>query len=240
MGAFSCGLGLALRAPSMPFDPASLFKGTAGAFYDIRPGNVARDLAGTIPAGTGDTVGRLFDRSGNGNDAGQASGAARPVLGVENGCYYLEFDGIDDKLSAGFSLPQPFERISVIRQIGWTAGEPVLGGFASAVSSLIQAPTSPSLQLNSGPATNAAAIGTTVVVTEHFEGGASWISVNGAAPTMGDGGTAASDGITLGARHASSFANVRIYGLLMIGRALSLVERTQVQTWAATKGRVSL
>jgi hypothetical protein len=46
--------------------------------------------------GAGEPVGRMLDKSGNGNHAVQAIAASRPVLQQSGGRSYLQFDGVDD------------------------------------------------------------------------------------------------------------------------------------------------
>jgi lysophospholipase L1-like esterase len=61
------------------FDPASL-PGLA-ARYDLSdPANLFQDGAGTIPAATGQPVGRVSDLSGNGHHLTQAASASRPTI----------------------------------------------------------------------------------------------------------------------------------------------------------------
>lgn len=80
-----------LRVPTVALDPdaaiAALFQtGTPGvyhegAWYDPSDSStVWQDSAGTTPAGVGDPVGRIDDKSGNGNHATQTTSSARPVL----------------------------------------------------------------------------------------------------------------------------------------------------------------
>lgn len=90
------------------FSPADLFQNNEqGAWYD--PSDLStmfQDSAGTIPVtAIGQPVGRINDKSGNGNNAIQSTAAARPLLqndGVNN---YLAFDGVDDAMAtASFNL----------------------------------------------------------------------------------------------------------------------------------------
>lgn len=90
------------------WNPADLFlNGEEGAWYD--PSDLStmfQDSAGTTPVtAVGQPVGRINDKSGNGNNATQPTAAARPLLqndGVNN---YLAFDGVDDGVSsASFNL----------------------------------------------------------------------------------------------------------------------------------------
>lgn len=73
-----------------------------GALYDIQDlTTLCQTYNGTSGnVAVGDPVGRVDDKSGNGNDAEQQTSASRPVLRQDsNGNYYLEFDGVDDFLT---------------------------------------------------------------------------------------------------------------------------------------------
>src|SRR5690554_962627 len=84
-----------------PFDPLSLFSnGEQGAWYD--PSDLTtlyQDSAGTTPVtADGDPVGRMLDKSGNGNHADQSVAASRPIYRTDGVLHWLEFDGVDDSL----------------------------------------------------------------------------------------------------------------------------------------------
>lgn len=69
--------------------------GEQGMWYDISDlGSLAQDAAGTLPiTTTGQSVGLVRDKSGNGNHK-TAAGAARPTIQVDaNGKFYLQYDG---------------------------------------------------------------------------------------------------------------------------------------------------
>lgn len=84
------------------FTPASLFtSGEDGAWYDPSDlSTLSQTSTGTLGnVSVGDPVGYMADLSGNRNHATQATAAARPVLRQSGGLYYLEGDGVDDKLT---------------------------------------------------------------------------------------------------------------------------------------------
>lgn len=83
------------------FTPKSLFTdGTKGVWFDPSdPSTVFQDAAATIPAGDGDPVGCILDKSGNDYHATQGTAAARPVLRKTGDVWALEFDGVDDFLT---------------------------------------------------------------------------------------------------------------------------------------------
>lgn len=88
------------RMQTRGFNPTTLFSGgQPGWFYDIADtGNMWQDSAGTTPAAVNSPVGKVNDKSGNGNHLIQATAAARPILRQSGSLYYLEFDGVDDIL----------------------------------------------------------------------------------------------------------------------------------------------
>jgi hypothetical protein len=106
------GLGLGIQLATREraaaaFDPLSLFAGgEQGAWYDPSDlQSMFQDSASTVPAAVGAPVGRILDKSGRGNHAAQAVAASRPVLGQDQGGrLFLEFDGVDDFLSAGDAM----------------------------------------------------------------------------------------------------------------------------------------
>jgi hypothetical protein len=85
-----------LWTPAQLFDPL-----TDGLWYD--PSDLTtmfQDSAGTTPVtGVGQPVGLLQDKSGNNFHASQSTASKRPILRrTDAGCWYLEFDGVDDAL----------------------------------------------------------------------------------------------------------------------------------------------
>jgi len=97
-------------AHSGEFSPASLFAGgTDGAWYD--PSDLStlfQDSAGTTPVtASGQPVGKMLDKSGNGNHAVQATASKRPTYTTGGGLSWLAFDGVDDAMeiqNAAFSF----------------------------------------------------------------------------------------------------------------------------------------
>lgn len=79
-----------------PFSPAKLFAaGEEGAWYDPSSLSTLFQPDGTTPAGVGDSVGKILDRSGNGNHLVQTTSTACPVLRQDGSLYYLDFGGDD-------------------------------------------------------------------------------------------------------------------------------------------------
>lgn len=85
------------------FSPLDLFSGgKQGVWYDPSDkSTLFQDAAGTVPVTKdGDPVALMRDKSGNGNHATQSVSAARPVYKTDGVLHWLDFDGVDDFLTA--------------------------------------------------------------------------------------------------------------------------------------------
>jgi hypothetical protein len=85
--------------PRREWAPETLFRaGEAGTWFDPADlGSLFQDAAGTLPVtASGQPVGRMLDKSGNGNHASQPVSAARPTYQAGDGLHWLAFDGVDD------------------------------------------------------------------------------------------------------------------------------------------------
>lgn len=91
------GLGVNKLGAGKESDPvAKLFaNGEQGAWYDISDLSTLFQEDGTTPAAVDEEVGKVLDKSGNGNHLVQTTATNCPILKVENGRYYLDFDGGD-------------------------------------------------------------------------------------------------------------------------------------------------
>lgn len=103
--------------------PETLFRNSEkGVWYDPSDfSTMFQDAAGTTPVtATGQPVGLIRDKSGRGNHASQTTAASRPVLQVENGKYYLTFDGVDDWLQTAnidFSATDKMTVVAGVRKL---------------------------------------------------------------------------------------------------------------------------
>lgn len=90
--------GLSLTSAGGGFSPSSL---SPAAWYD--PADLTtlfQDSAGTTPVtANNDPVGKILDKSGNGNHLIQAGASDRPLYKTSGGLHWLEFDGASDYLS---------------------------------------------------------------------------------------------------------------------------------------------
>lgn len=90
------------------FSPRSLVSGsTMMAWYD--PSDLStlfQDSAGTTPVtASGQPVGKMNDKSGNGLHMLQATSAKRPTYTTSGGLHFLDFDGTDDAMSVASVVP---------------------------------------------------------------------------------------------------------------------------------------
>lgn len=261
------GLGVTnyLRVPTVPLDPdaaiAALFAlGEEGAWYDPSDSStVWQDAAGTTPAGVGDPVGRIDDKSGNGNHATQSTSAARPVLQTSGGLWYLDFDGVDDRMVATFAatVNRPAD-IAIAWNRDVTASGYIYTGATADGRLFLQTYNNPpraiqlgNYDLSTGAAGNWEDSATSgivdAVVTARFTATSPYraLRINGAsaAPIYLDPSNGADkwDGITLGSTHASStYSNFNLYSFVGINRTLTAGEITDLESYLATKSGVTL
>jgi hypothetical protein len=214
------------------YDPATLFSGAAGVFFDPNDAaSVWQDSAGTVAGVVGQPVGRLSDKSGNGNHATQATAGARPLLKADpSGKRYVIGDGVDDWLRATFAMTGNWTRVSLIRVHRWTANAHMIGGGLTINAGAVQHITAaPSLRVLDGLASavviNDANVGYDVVLVERHSGVTTTVKVNNAAYVpVNDAGSTLPDGMTLfGTSGAvpSNFAQARLYGMVQINRTLT-------------------
>lgn len=231
------------------YNPATLFSGGEAGIFAL-PSSTAcfQDAARTTPSAVGDPVGGWTDSSGRANHLAQATAAARPILRQEDNLYYLECDGADDYMRALFEIPQPFDRISALRQVSWTLDDQIFGAVPTGSNAFLrQQGGSPNLAMWGGAGAiitvGGATIGTNVVVTERHAVAGSRGAVNNGAYATGTLDAANPKGITIGAGFGAAGGNhshIRLYGVLMIARSLTAVEITRVRNRMARAAGVSL
>jgi hypothetical protein len=226
----------ALASPSSWYDPSDI-------------STLFQDSAGTTPVTAhGDPVGRMLDKSGNGNHLSQATAASRPLYQVSGAEKYLLFDGIDDALSgtiAGMALP--FDRISAIRQITWVAGDRIFATGVSDAGWLIQRTSSPIIEVRDGINTvvqsGGLAIGANGVVTERHVAANSQLAVNNGAYSSGNAGSTA-PGTTLiigaGVAAGTNGSNIRYYGSTSKVGQFTTEQIALIRTWLGAKCGLSL
>ncbi|HWT12306.1 MAG TPA: BNR-4 repeat-containing protein [Allosphingosinicella sp.] len=224
------------------YDFAELFTGgMSGAWYDPSDlGTMWQDTAGTVPAVVDARVARIDDKSGNGNHATQATEANRPFLREgPPGYNYLEFDGTNDFLHKAFTLAQPFDRISAINPLSWTASDVLFGGGASTNANLQQSGSSPLVRITAGSAPTAITqlpTGATRIVHERWNPTASFIRLIPAPSDWIEPGTGNPGGMTIGADHNGAFnAHMAFRGALVINRLLLAHEAVKYSAYLRLK-----
>lgn len=102
------GIGATLfkrMASGSRFSPASLFRdGEEGAWYDPSDLSTLFQEDGTTPAVVDGIVGKVLDKSGNGNHIVQTTDTKCPILKQDGSLYYLDFDGTDDGLKTSSNI----------------------------------------------------------------------------------------------------------------------------------------
>ncbi len=241
------GLGLGAVRRGASFNPATLFAGQAGGWYDPSDSTTLfQDSAGATPVtASGQSVGRISDKSGNGNHLIQATGGRLPIYQDDASGKYLLFDGIDDVLGVTRAITMPFDRLTALRQVTWVLNRYVYFA-ASSAGQLYQNTATPDLRISSGTTTNTIkanglAVGSNGVVTERHIANASKIAVNSGAYVTGDAGAVAPTSLNLGASgSATAASNVRFYGAVERAGSMTDSEIAQLRTWLGAKCGVTL
>lgn len=128
-GKSSCERGSERRPHQAPlgvnFDPLTLFA-AGGKGWWIDPSDIStmfQDTTGLTPVtATGQTVGKILDKSGNGKHWVAPSDSARPVYTVSGNQKYLVFDGTDDMFNMTLGLSNGAAELNSIVAITITAG----------------------------------------------------------------------------------------------------------------------
>ena len=229
------------------FSIASLFSASqAGAWYD--PSDITtlyQDAAGTTPAtADGDPVGRMLDKSGNGNHATQTVSGSRPVYRTDGTLHWLEFDGVDDLLfNYGFSRSNPDSLFFALEWLSPLSSKP-LDGIQNNDASIfvfpdgrIRAFSSASFVLT--PA-GTISLDTPTVGTAIFNLANSKIRINGAL-TAGTTGVMSTSGITMGgnSENLENFTG-KLFSVISLGRLASPSEIENTEVYLANLSGATL
>ena len=237
---------LTYHAAGGGFDPTTLFYGDSGGWWD--PSDMStlyQDSAGTTPVTAADQpIGRINDKSGNGNNLVQATSAKRPTLRNGGALWWLEFDGADDVLkAAAFTLDQPLTRISAAQQVSWTTGDRLWEGGGVNQCNAQQVVSSPTIQIYGGKTVNynLFPVGEDHVLTEIFNGASSHIATDNGSYTDTDLGSDAAGGVAIGANaNGAQNCDLHWFGAIWIGRLLSTPEIAQARSFLGAKAGLSL
>lgn len=208
----------------------------------LDPGNLAtlfRDIAGTIPASVNKQVGKMLDLSGNDYHWTAYNDASRPYLRrTPDGRYYVEFAAGQWGMTSLFAavLAQPFTRLSLIRQINWTANGIIFdgGGTGGAEVRLRQQSSSPLLSMDAGTIAilnGDSVIGQDTVVEEYFNGASSSLRQENYTAVVGNAGTNGMARLRIGGiwggseTSSGNHTNFRFYGVALMSGAQSGADR---------------
>lgn len=216
------------------FSPMDLFASSENGFW-LDPSDLStlwQDTGGTMPAVVGNPVGRIDDKSGNGNNALQSTAANRPILRQDaDGAYYLEFDGSNDTLSVTVATSQPWTSIYGFQ---FVSGATITDGN-SASERLALYVTTGTYKLFDGAER-------VTLIANHTEKEWLVIGFNGSSTYFGGrngltgpitfGATEAPTGIILGAAcNSTNHAQMRVYQAISVNRSITFAERILARSW---------
>ena len=254
------------------FSIADLFAfSEQGAWYD--PSDLStlfQDSAGTTPVtASGQPVGLMLDKSGNGNHATQAISAKRPIYTEGSGLSWLAFDGVDDAMVTGnidftgtdkMSLFVGVRRLTdntavlVESSANWnlidgslllftgTAHSGVGDGFSTAARGSQRATA---YQFGATDDTFEPPVTLVLSASNDISGDLSSIRGNGVAGQNGTGEKGAGNfnnlPLFIGARNASKLAfEGNFYGIILRGSLSTAAEISAVEAYLAAKSGVTL
>lgn len=240
------------------FTPQKLFSGgVQGAFFDPSDLSTMSQLSTDVVPNVaiGDPVGKMLDKSGNGNHWSQGTSAARPTLQQDaSGKYYLSRDGVDDLLQTS-SGALSVRRSSVLAVgLYYVAGgvntnyNAVLSvddggtnfeqiGVRTSVSGAQARTRGSSLAIaqltNPTTANNGTPAGAPIILAMKFAAATQTLSVNGVDLSPVSHTWGGSDAVTgnLNTGVAAFGVAVRIYAAFHIQRDLTDAEHASLLTW---------
>ena len=196
---------------------------------------------GTTPAANNDPLYRWDDISGNANrNLVQTTLTNRPTY-ASAGEAVVVFDGVDNFMTTnGFTLAQPYTVIIGFAPITHTAGDffyDGVGGVADGGLNCTANANEVAMQAGGSAPVATLAFGDWNTVTCVYNGASSSIQVNNGSATVADTGSAAPNGLRLGANGGAAvlFGDMQVKFFLMYNSALSAANRTAVYDWAIAK-----
>lgn len=173
------------------------------------PATLFQDAAKTTAAGDGDVVGAWADKSGQGNDATQATTSKKTSYhtGILNGKPVVRFDGTDDRLTKipwnGGNVTQPVSIFIAFQLIALAAAEGILvDGDDTTRRNMVfkNTPANNYWAYNAGSsvASTEAADTSTHIISAIFNGASSVLRIDGVQIAAGDPGAQITGGITIG------------------------------------------
>lgn len=240
------------------FDPSTLFNTAGGPFtggwWDPSDHSTTfQDVAGTIPANAdGQTVGRINDKSGNGQYLinGAGSDTLGPVLKIVGGQSYLFFNagGGSNVLRRNFTQVQPVTRVTAVQMESAAAGSLWFWDGSGHFMGMATG-TPPAMFMYAGGGADPhepthLTPGVNHVSLEVYNGASSTFQVDNNTPNASLSGGPGSDagGLLIGAQNGgpSAITNMRYYGSIQIGRLLTTAEMNSCRTFFGLKAGLSL
>lgn len=223
-----------------PFTPLLL---SPAVWYDVAPAYcyVERTGGGTTLSSIDGVVGTIRDRSGNDRHWAATSDAARPLLKQSGELYYLQFDGVDDRMSVTVALPTPVYRVSAVRQVSWTSGDRLFWGGTASASFLFNITSTPNIAHFSGvtgPLNGNLPVGTAGVVTEVWSAENNTLQVNNTAAVTQTVANVAQT--TLETADATNHGNNDYFGVVALSGAVSAPDLALLKTYLGTKCGITI
>lgn len=250
-GAFWTPSATILGGTSKTFDQLikSLFANSEQGFvYDPNDlSTMFQDSAGTVPVtGAGQPVGLIRDKSGRGNHAYQTNSASRPILrqNAITGAYYLEFDGVDDRLVTG-SFPSMGSATTIF--VGSYCSKATTAAIAArgAVGYLYQMSGTVAVQSVSNPITLAQS-GNTVITAKYAASGTGVTlkanNLSSTNPNTAERGFRVSNPLAVGAFDSNGAAPFlgHIYSLIGVSKLTTNEESIVIEREIAKRTGVTL
>ncbi len=219
-------------APAVWYDPSDL-------------STMWQDSARTTPASIDGVVGAIDDKSGNARHATQATTASKPILRKVGSLFRLQFDGVDDFMTANFgaTIPQtmtailaatmdvgtlPFSRVFD----GLNGVDRVLMGYQDNLNFLAFAGTTNMFVAQAIPMA-------ATVWSARFAGAASHLRRNAVQVSAANAGANSLSGLTLGNSFGATEPLMGTLSQLIIVPA-AVADYTGVEQFVATKAGVVL
>lgn len=206
-----------------------------------------QDAAGTIPVtAAGQPVGLMKDKSGRNNHAYQATSASRPILrkDVVTGSNYLEFDGVDDRLTTNSFPSMGMATTLFVGSLGGRIGTSAILGRV--VSGYLYQSTS-LVAVQSANNTVSVVVGGKTVITAKYAASGTGVTlkVNDVTSTNNlttERGYAAANPLTIGAFNSAGVVPFggHIYGLIGVSKEVSDSESIAIEKEIAKRVGVSL
>ncbi len=233
------------------FDPTTLFAGETGGWW--QPSDLSTLFQGTDEltpvTAAGQAVGRINDKSGNGNHLLQPTGSRRPLLQTDGSLWWLEFDSVANQfLTATFTFAQPITYVFAVQARAWLSAARMIEGSASGSNvGVLQQVASPTIAVfNAGLGAPQAdlPLGENHVVTAVLiDFSSAKLAIDNGAYAAGDDGSGSNQpaGITVGARADGAGAMALNWlGGIAIGRQLTDTDVAACRAFFGAEAGLSL